>query len=78
MPAMDLKQVMAANVRRVRNARKLTQDGLAERAGLSARYVSSVERGVVSASVTVLGQLADALKVDPCELIRSPRGEKRP
>jgi transcriptional regulator with XRE-family HTH domain len=79
---MDLKRVMAANVRRLRDARKLTQEGLAERAGLSARYVSSVERGVVSASVTVLGQLADALKVDTCELIRSPprgpRGEKRP
>jgi transcriptional regulator with XRE-family HTH domain len=62
---------MAANVRRIRDARKLTQEGLAERAGLSARYVSSIERGVVSASVTVLGQLARALQVDPCELIRT-------
>jgi transcriptional regulator with XRE-family HTH domain len=68
---MDLKRVMAANVRRIRDARKLTQEGLAERAGLSARYVSSIERGVVSASVTVLGQLARALQVDPCELIRT-------
>jgi transcriptional regulator with XRE-family HTH domain len=70
---MDLTRVMAANVRRLRVARKLTQEGLAERAGLSARYVSSIERGVVSASVTVLGQIARALDVDPCELIRSRR-----
>jgi transcriptional regulator with XRE-family HTH domain len=73
MPAMDLKRVMAANVRRLRVARKLTQEGLAERAGLSARYVSSIERGVVSASVTVLGRVARALDVDPCELIRARR-----
>jgi transcriptional regulator with XRE-family HTH domain len=46
---------------------------LAVRAGLSARYVSSIERGVVSASVTVLGRVARALDVDPCELIRARR-----
>jgi transcriptional regulator with XRE-family HTH domain len=70
---MDLKKAMAANVVRLRKAAKLTQEELAERADLSARYVSSIERAVVSASVTVLGQLATALKVDPCELIRAPR-----
>jgi transcriptional regulator with XRE-family HTH domain len=70
---MDLKKAMAANVVRLRKAGGLTQEALAERAGLSARYVSSIERAVVSASVTVLGRVADALKVDPCELIRTPR-----
>jgi transcriptional regulator with XRE-family HTH domain len=70
---MDLKRVMAVNVRRLRDARKLTQEELAERAGLSARHVSSIERGVVSASVTVLGRVARALDVGPCELIRSRR-----
>jgi len=70
---MDLKKAMAVNLVRLRKAAKLTQEELAERAGLSARYVSSIERAVVSASVTVLGRVADALKVDPCELIRTPR-----
>jgi|HubBroStandDraft_6_1064221.scaffolds.fasta_scaffold478870_2 transcriptional regulator with XRE-family HTH domain len=73
---MDLKRAMAANVRRLRLARDLSQEELADRAGLSARYVSSVERGVVAASVTVLGQLAKALEVDPCELIRVPDRRK--
>lgn len=67
---MDLKRAMAGNVRRLRLARGLSQEDLAGRANLSARYVSSVERAVVAASVTVLGKLADALQVDPCELIR--------
>jgi transcriptional regulator with XRE-family HTH domain len=69
---MDLKEAMATNVRRARHARNLTQEELADRAGLSARYLGSIERAAVSASVTVLGKLARALRIDPCELIRAP------
>jgi len=58
--AMDLKKAMAMNVRRARQARELTQEELADRAGLSVRYLGSIERGKVSASVTVLGQVAQA------------------
>jgi len=49
---------------------------LADRAGLSSRYLGSIERGAVSASVTVLGQLAKALRVNPCELIAHPQLRK--
>jgi len=73
IPSMDLKRAMAINVRRERHARKLTQEELADRAGLSARYLGSIERATVSASVTVLGQLAQAFRIDPCELIRGQR-----
>ncbi len=38
------------------------------RAGRSTRY--AIERGDVSASVTVLGQIAEALGVEPGELLR--------
>lgn len=67
---MDLKEVMAKNLRRKRHDQKLTQEELAERSGLSARYLGAVERGDVSASVTVLGRIADALGVEPAELVR--------
>ena len=67
---MDLKDAMAINVRRARHARNLTQEELADRAGLSARYLGSIERAAVSASVTVLGRLAEALRMDACDLIR--------
>jgi transcriptional regulator with XRE-family HTH domain len=70
---MDLKEAMAINVRRERQARKFTQEELADRARLSARYLGSIERATVSASVTVLEQLAEALRIDPCDLIRSPQ-----
>ena len=45
------------NLRRKRHDLQMTQEELAERAGLSARYVGAIERGDVSASVTVLGQI---------------------
>jgi DNA-binding XRE family transcriptional regulator len=71
--AMDLKKAMAINLQRKRHAQELTQEELADRAGLSARYLGSIERAAVSASVTVLGRLARALRIDPCELIKPPQ-----
>ena len=68
---MDLKHVVAKNLRRIRYERDLTQEDVAGLTGLSLRYVGSIERGRVSASVTVLGKLATALKIDPCALITS-------
>jgi transcriptional regulator with XRE-family HTH domain len=72
MASMDLKRAMAANVRRLRVERKLTQEDLADRAGISARYLGSIERGATAATIVVLGRLAGALRVDPAELIRPP------
>ena len=45
---MDLKRAMAVNLRRERHAKELTQEELADRADLSARYLGSIERGAVS------------------------------
>lgn len=67
---MDLKEIMATNLRRLRRDRQLTQEELAERAGLSSRYIGAIERADVSASVTVLGQIAQALNVDPRDLLK--------
>lgn len=74
---MDLKEVMAINLRRMRHDRDMTQEELADRAGLSARYVGAIERADVSASVTVLGQIAEALAVDPGELVKASGGTCR-
>lgn len=71
---MDLKEVMAINLRRMRHDRDMTQEELADRAGLSARYIGAIERADVSASVTVLGQIAGALGTEPGELLKPSRG----
>lgn len=73
---MDLKEVMATNLRRLRRGRQLTQEDLAERAGLSSRYIGAIERADVSASVTVLGQIAKALDIEAGELLRQPRPKR--
>ena len=73
---MDLKEVMAINLRRIRHDKQLTQEELADSADLSARYIGAIERADVSASVTVLGQIADALGVEPDELLNSSNGSR--
>jgi len=70
---MDLKEVMAVNLRRARHDRKITQEELAARAGLSPRYVGAIERGDVSSSVTVLGKIAEALAIEPGDLLKRPK-----
>ena len=66
---MDLKEVMAINLRRIRHVKKLTQEELAHRTGLSVRHIGAIERAEMSATVTVLGQIAQALSVEPAELV---------
>lgn len=58
------------NLRLLRQEKDITQEELADRTGLSSRYVGSIERARVSVSITVLGKLAVAMDVDPCDLIR--------
>ncbi len=70
---MDLKEVMAINLRRIRHDKNMTQEELADRAGLSARYIGAIERANKSASVTVLGRIAEALGEDPAVLLKRPR-----
>jgi transcriptional regulator with XRE-family HTH domain len=65
----DLKDTVAINLRRLRHANGWTQEDLAHRVGLSARYLGQVERGQASMSVTVLGRLAAALGVEAPELV---------
>ncbi len=51
--------------------KKVDPRGISRSAGLSARYLGLIERATVSASVTVLGRLAQAFRIDPCDLIRN-------
>jgi transcriptional regulator with XRE-family HTH domain len=69
----DLKEIVAINVRRLRYDRGWTQEDLADRVGLSARYVGQIERAQASMTITVLGRIANALKVDAGELVKRTR-----
>lgn len=71
----DLKDTVAINMRRLRHANGWTQEELADRVGLSVRYVGQAERGQASMSVTVLGRIATALRVEPAELVKRARAQ---
>lgn len=53
-----------------RRSRGLSQEELAERAGLHRTFVSRVERGVQAPSLLAIYYLALALQVAPSELVR--------
>jgi transcriptional regulator with XRE-family HTH domain len=69
---MDLRDVFATNLRRLRNARGLSQDDLAYEAGISRSYLSQLEKGAFYASLNIIGRLAEALKAEPAEFLKLP------
>jgi transcriptional regulator with XRE-family HTH domain len=69
---MDLRDVFATNLRRVRNEKGLTQDDLAYEARVSRSYLSQLEKGVFYASLSVIGRLADTLEIEAYELLKPP------
>lgn len=61
---------IAANMRRLRDTRGLTQEALAERANLSLRGLQEIEAGRVNVRITVLAAIAEALEVPPGALLK--------
>ncbi len=58
-------------VRRLRDERALTQGELADKAGLTVAALSRIERNYAEPRPTTRRKLAEALDVDPSELIGS-------
>ena len=63
------KQILASNLRRLRTSAGLSQEELAERAGLHRTYISSVERAQRNVSLENLFKIARGLKVNAQDLI---------
>lgn len=62
----------AANLRAARAARKISQEELADLAGLHRTYVGSVERCERNISIDNMEKLAGALGMDIVELLTIP------
>lgn len=65
---MDIKRALGKRMKTVRQRRGLTQEGLAEKVGLSSKYISGIERGVENPTMDNLIRLAKVLEVEPYEL----------
>lgn len=66
---MRIREILALNLRRLRNVSNLSQEELADRAGLDRTYISSLERCRYSATIDTVDQLATALDVTAADLL---------
>ena len=69
--------MFAANLRRHRHEKGLSQDDLAYEAEVSRSYLNQLEKGTFYASLKIIGKLAEALGVEPDELLKRGAAEKR-
>ena len=60
----DVRVRLGAALKQCRRRRRWTQEELAERSGLSYKFVGEVERGCGNPTVATLARLADALDVN--------------
>jgi transcriptional regulator with XRE-family HTH domain len=78
---MDIRDVLALNLRKQRKAKGLSQEELAHRADIDRTYISSLERSLYAAGIDVVDRLARALGTEAADLLRRPAasvdGEKR-
>ena len=71
------KRILAENLRRIREATALSQEALADRAGLHRTYISSIERGERNVSLENIFLLAEALGVQPADMVTPTKDERR-
>lgn len=64
------EQVLRTNIKKFRNAKKLTQEELSEMAGISRDYLSEIERGLRFPSMKRLDMIAVALGLDTYKLLK--------
>ena len=67
---MRLRAIVARNLRRLRAERDITQEELAERAGINRNYVGMIEREENAPTVDTLEKLAEVLQVEPTSLLQ--------
>ena len=76
---MDVRELVAWNLRRLRVARGIAQEALAVDAEIDRTYVSRLERSMENPTVLVLSRIAKALDCEIVEFFAVPRaGASRP
>ncbi|MED4284908.1 helix-turn-helix transcriptional regulator [Priestia megaterium] len=67
---MEVKKCFGLLLRKRRREKKFSQQCLADKAGLDRTYISLIERGGRSPTLTTLYKLSNALECETSELIR--------
>jgi len=67
---MDLREVFAANLRRLRHKKGISQEVLAYEAGINRTYISKLEKAVSYPGLEIIGKLAIVLEIEPADLLK--------
>lgn len=67
---MELRAIFAANIKRLRKERGMSQEDLAFESGLHRTYISGIERGIRNVGLDNVAVIAGALRVSPDLLLR--------
>ena len=68
-PGIEIRRILADNIRGYRRLNHLSQEGLADICGLHRTYVGSVERGERNVTLSTLEAFATALRVPVPDLL---------
>lgn len=68
----ELQRWLGENLRALRRARHLSQEGLADALGIHRTYVGGLERGERNVTLRTVERLAELLEVDPASLLAPP------
>lgn len=66
---MDIKNVVAVNIKRIRQQKKMTLDTAAELTGVSRSMLAQIEKGDVNPTISVLWKIANGFKVSFTSLV---------
>lgn len=69
----SLRGALAFNIRQFRFEQKVSQEELAFRCELDRTYISAVERCIWNVSLSNIEKIAEALKVEPWQLLLPPK-----
>jgi len=72
---MDIKKIFGSNVRKFRKNRDLSQEELAEAAGISVKHLSNIEIGNRFISANLIERLCEVLKIPPQALFFISEGK---
>ena len=74
--AMALAAIFSKNLQSLRRERRLTQEALAAKAGISVAYVSMLERGQRTPPLETVDLIARALKVPAIAMLEKPTAKR--
>ena len=66
---MDIRLRLGKNVKRLREAKELSQEAFAHEAGIHRTYVSDIERGARNPTIKIVEKLANSLGVPAGSLL---------